>query len=101
MTMRQQCGDSRRSRVEAADFTGSVASRSEDGSGRGLGDSGNAAVTRGHGGRYSTGGCNDGHVAEAGSERAATLWNSSDRVASVRLFYPETRAALAHARRLG
>ena len=31
-------------------------------------------------------------IAEAGSERAASLWNDSDRVASVRLFYPETRA---------
>ena len=40
-------------------------------------------------------------IAEAGSERAASLWNSSDRVVSVRLFYPETRAALAHAKRLG
>ena len=40
-------------------------------------------------------------VAEAGSERAASLWNSSDRVVSVRLLYPETRAALAQAERLG
>jgi predicted nucleic acid-binding protein len=40
-------------------------------------------------------------ISEAGSERAASLWNSSDRVASVRLFYPETRAALAQAERLG
>ena len=40
-------------------------------------------------------------IAEAGSERAASLWNDSDRVVSVRLFYPETRAALAHAERLG
>lgn len=40
-------------------------------------------------------------IEEAGSERAASLWNNSDRVASVRLFYPETRAALAHAERLG
>jgi hypothetical protein len=40
-------------------------------------------------------------IAEGGSERAASLWNSSDRVASVRLFYPEARAALAQARRLG
>ena len=31
-------------------------------------------------------------IAEAGSERVASLWNDSDRVASVRLFYPETRA---------
>ena len=40
-------------------------------------------------------------IVEAGSERAASMWNSSDRVASVRLFYPETRAALAQAQRLG
>lgn len=40
-------------------------------------------------------------IAEDGSERAASLWNDSDRVASVRLFYPETRAALAQAKRLG
>lgn len=40
-------------------------------------------------------------ITEAGSERAASLWNDCDRVASVRLFYPETRAALAQARRLG
>ena len=40
-------------------------------------------------------------IAESGSERAASLWNNSDRVASVRLFYPETRAALAQAERLG
>jgi predicted nucleic acid-binding protein len=40
-------------------------------------------------------------IAEDGSERAASLWNSSDRVVTVRLFYPETRAALAQAQRLG
>lgn len=40
-------------------------------------------------------------IAEDGSERAASLWDRSDRVASVRLFYPETRAALAQAQRLG
>jgi predicted nucleic acid-binding protein len=40
-------------------------------------------------------------VSEAGSARAASLWNSSDRVVSVRLFYPETRAALAQAERFG
>jgi predicted nucleic acid-binding protein len=40
-------------------------------------------------------------IAEAGSERAESLWSNSDRVVSVRLFYPETRAALAHAKRLG
>ena len=40
-------------------------------------------------------------IAEGGSERAASLWDRSDRVASVRPFYPETRAALAQAQRLG
>ena len=40
-------------------------------------------------------------IAEPGSARAASLWNSADRVVSVRLLYPETRAALAQARRLG
>jgi predicted nucleic acid-binding protein len=40
-------------------------------------------------------------IAEAGSERAASLWNDADRVVSVRLLYPETRAALAQAERLG
>ena len=40
-------------------------------------------------------------IAEPGSERAASLWNSSDRAVSVRLFYPEARAALAQAGRLG
>ena len=40
-------------------------------------------------------------IAEAGSDRAATLWTTADRVVSVRLFYPETRAALAQAQRLG
>ena len=39
-------------------------------------------------------------IAETGSERAASLWNSSDRAVSVRLFYPEARAALAQAGRL-
>ena len=38
-------------------------------------------------------------VEEAGSERAAVLWDAASRVASVRLAYPETRAALAQARR--
>jgi uncharacterized protein len=40
-------------------------------------------------------------VAEAGSARAASLWDGADRVVSVRLIYPETRAALAQAERLG
>ncbi len=40
-------------------------------------------------------------VAEPGSPRAATLWDGADRVVSARLVYPEGRAALAHARRLG
>jgi uncharacterized protein len=40
-------------------------------------------------------------IAEPGSARAASLWDSADRVVSVRLLYPETRAALAQAERLG
>jgi hypothetical protein len=40
-------------------------------------------------------------IAEPGSPLAASLWDSADRVASVRLVYPETRAALAQAERLG
>lgn len=40
-------------------------------------------------------------VAEAGSARAATLWDGADRAVSIRLVYPEGRAALAHAQRLG
>jgi predicted nucleic acid-binding protein len=40
-------------------------------------------------------------IAEAGSDRAASLWHGADRVVSVRLAYPEGRAALAHAHRLG
>jgi uncharacterized protein len=40
-------------------------------------------------------------IAESGSARAAALWNGANRVVSVRLLYPETRAALAQARRLG
>ncbi len=40
-------------------------------------------------------------VAEAGSARAATLWDEADRVVSTRLVYPEGRAALAQAQRLG
>jgi predicted nucleic acid-binding protein len=40
-------------------------------------------------------------IAEPGSVRAASLWDGADRVVSVRLLYPETRAALAQAERLG
>jgi predicted nucleic acid-binding protein len=40
-------------------------------------------------------------VAEPGSARAASLWAGADRVVSVRLMYPETRAALAQAERRG
>ncbi len=40
-------------------------------------------------------------IVESGSARAASLWDSADRVVSVRLVYPETRAALAQAERLG
>ena len=40
-------------------------------------------------------------IAESGSARAAALWDGADRVVSVRLLYPEARAALAQAERLG
>lgn len=40
-------------------------------------------------------------VAEAGSPRAATVWDGADRAVSIRLVYPEGRAALAQAHRLG
>jgi predicted nucleic acid-binding protein len=40
-------------------------------------------------------------VAEAGSRRMAALWDGADRVVSARLVYPEGRAALAQAHRLG
>lgn len=40
-------------------------------------------------------------VAEPGSVRAAKLWNGADRAVGIRLLYPEGRAALAQARRLG
>jgi uncharacterized protein len=40
-------------------------------------------------------------ITEPGSQRAASLWQAADRVVSVRLVYPETRAALALAQRLG
>ena len=40
-------------------------------------------------------------ISEPGSRRAASLWETADRVVSVRLVYPETWAALAQAQRLG
>ena len=40
-------------------------------------------------------------IAEPGSDRAAMLWDGADRVVSVLLLYPEARAALAQAERLG
>lgn len=40
-------------------------------------------------------------VDEPGSSTAATLWDSADRVVSVRLVYAEARAALAQAERMG
>lgn len=40
-------------------------------------------------------------VAEPGSPRAAALWDGADRAVSIRLVYPEGRAALAQAQRLG
>jgi hypothetical protein len=40
-------------------------------------------------------------VVEAGSARAAALWDGADRVVSDRLVYAEGRAALAEAHRLG
>ena len=40
-------------------------------------------------------------IAEPGSDRAGVLWDGADRVVSVRLVYPEARAALAQAERLG
>ncbi|MGH9051940.1 MAG: type II toxin-antitoxin system VapC family toxin [Acidimicrobiia bacterium] len=40
-------------------------------------------------------------VDEPASQVAGRLWDTSDRVASVRLVYPEGRAALAQANRLG
>lgn len=38
---------------------------------------------------------------EPGSEQAKTLWDVADRALSARLVYPEVRAALARARRVG
>jgi predicted nucleic acid-binding protein len=40
-------------------------------------------------------------VVEPGSPTARQLWDEASRVASVRLVYPEARAALAQARRYG
>jgi predicted nucleic acid-binding protein len=40
-------------------------------------------------------------ITEAGSKRAAVLWDGAERAVSVRLVYPEGRAALAQAERLG
>jgi predicted nucleic acid-binding protein len=40
-------------------------------------------------------------VDEAGSEPAGRLWDGADRIVSVRVVYPEARAALAQAHRLG
>lgn len=40
-------------------------------------------------------------ITEPGSARAAQLWDVADRVVSARLVYPEGRAALAQAHRLG
>ncbi|MGH9231178.1 MAG: type II toxin-antitoxin system VapC family toxin [Acidimicrobiales bacterium] len=40
-------------------------------------------------------------VAEPGSARAARLWDGADRAVGIRLVYPEARAALALAQRLG
>jgi predicted nucleic acid-binding protein len=40
-------------------------------------------------------------VTEAGSGLAARFWDGADRVVSSRLVYPEARAAIAHAHRIG
>jgi predicted nucleic acid-binding protein len=40
-------------------------------------------------------------VQEAGSERAGRVWDEAERVVTVRIAYPEGRAALARARHLG
>ena len=40
-------------------------------------------------------------IEEPTSESAARLWDGAGRVASVRLVYPEARAALAQAHRMG
>jgi len=39
-------------------------------------------------------------VEEPGSDRAARLWDAAERVVTVRIAYPEARAALAQAQRL-
>lgn len=40
-------------------------------------------------------------IEEPGSEPAARLWDGADRIVSVRVVYPEARASLAQAHRLG
>ncbi len=40
-------------------------------------------------------------VGEAGTELCNRIWNESTRIVSVRLLYPEARAALARAQRTG
>jgi predicted nucleic acid-binding protein len=40
-------------------------------------------------------------IEEPGSDTAESLWQRSERVVTVRISYPEARAALAHARRIG
>jgi len=40
-------------------------------------------------------------IEESTSDTCRRLWNEATRVASVRLLYPETRAALARAERMG
>lgn len=40
-------------------------------------------------------------IEEPGSEPAGRLWDGADRIVSVRVVYPEARAALAQAHRLG
>lgn len=40
-------------------------------------------------------------IEEPGSEHATRVWDAAERVVTVRVAYPEGRAALARARRLG
>jgi len=40
-------------------------------------------------------------VSEPATERCVRLWNESSRIVSVRLLYPEARAAFARANRMG
>ncbi len=40
-------------------------------------------------------------IEEPASQAAQDLWDAADRVVSVRLIYPETRAAIAMAHRMG